>query len=311
MLKILSKKTLFLSVIVSICIIFTVTCFAASWPSLRSGSRGAEVQAMQILLNYLGFDSGNPDGIAGTRTDLAIRNFQRSHGLTIDGVAGQNTLGRLVVTVRNSERNDAVRAVQHLLRNKFSMSISVDGVFGNGTLSSVRSFQSALGLKVDGVVGPITWRHLFGVQTRAIPDQSASNAPGSNVRTFSLVRDGNTYVSSSFQVREFRSRDGADKILICPALVSNLQRIRDHFGRPVIITSAYRTESHNQRQGGSPSSRHVTGQAADFWISGVSINDIYDFAVSIGIPSVIRYPDRGFVHIDTRSGPPFHSTIRS
>jgi peptidoglycan hydrolase-like protein with peptidoglycan-binding domain len=304
------RKILFLAIVVSICVNSTITCFSAGWPVLRKGSIGAEVESMQILLNYLGFEAGSTDGVAGARTDLAIRNFQQSQGIVIDGVAGQNTLYRLVITVRNGERNEAVRAVQHLLRYKFDMNLNVDGVFGDRTLTSVRSFQSAMGLKDDGVVGSITWRHLLGVPARQMSDQSATASPESNVRTFSLVRDGNTYVSSSFQVREFRSRDGADTVLICPELVANLQRIRDHFGRPVNITSAYRTESHNQRQGGASSSRHVTGQAADFWISGISVNEIYDYAIRIGIPGVIRYPDRGFVHIDTRAGAPFHSTTR-
>jgi peptidoglycan hydrolase-like protein with peptidoglycan-binding domain len=38
--------------------------------------------------------------------------------------------------------------------------LAIDGVFGQGTLDSVYSFQSCMGLSVDGVVGPQTWAQL-------------------------------------------------------------------------------------------------------------------------------------------------------
>lgn len=57
-------------------------------------------------------------------------------------------------------------------------------------------------------------------------------------------------------MREFRCRDGTDTILIDEGLVVLLQCIREHFGKPVTITSGYRTASHNAKVGGSRSSQH-------------------------------------------------------
>lgn len=48
-----------------------------------------------------------------------------------------------------------------------------------------------------------------------------------------------------------------------------LQPVRDHFGQ-VIITSGYRPPKLNQLIGGSPTSQHTTGQAADFIVPGVA-----------------------------------------
>ena len=56
------------------------------------GSRGQEVRSIQSKLKSLGFYSGAVDGIYGTGTQRAVRAFQKSVGLTADGIAGQKTL---------------------------------------------------------------------------------------------------------------------------------------------------------------------------------------------------------------------------
>ena len=83
------------------------------------------------------------------------------------------------------------------------------------------------------------------------------------IKQYSLKKDGVKQLSPAFRVREFRCRDGTDTILIDEGLVVLLQCIREHFGKPVTITSGYRTASHNTRVGGSKSSQHLLGRAAD------------------------------------------------
>lgn len=48
-----------------------------------------------------------------------------------------------------------------------------------------------------------------------------------------------------------------------------LEKLRDYFGKPIIITSWLRVPSHNARVGGKPKSIHLTGLAVDFNIKGV------------------------------------------
>lgn len=50
----------------------------------------------------------------------------------------------------------------------------------------------------------------------------------------------------------------------------NLQSIRTHFGKPMIITSGLRCEYQNSKVGGVKTSKHLKGCAADFYISGVT-----------------------------------------
>ena len=67
------------------------------------------------------------------------------------------------------------------------------------------------------------------------------------IKQYSLKKDGAAQLSPAFRVREFRCRDGTDTILIDEGLVVLLQCIREHFGKPVTITSGYRKP---QRKGG-------------------------------------------------------------
>ena len=50
----------------------------------------------------------------------------------------------------------------------------------------------------------------------------------------------------------------------------HIQKIRDHFGKPVIITSGLRCNKYNSEVGGDPNSRHKTGYAVDFVIKGLT-----------------------------------------
>lgn len=91
---------------------------------------------------------------------------------------------------------------------------------------------------------------------------------------------------------------------IDPKLAEYLQQIRKHFGKPVIVTSAYRCEKHNKNIGGATKSYHMRGQAADIVVSGVTSQEVAKYAESIGILGIGLYEtskDGYFVHIDTRT----------
>ncbi|HVQ94422.1 MAG TPA: peptidoglycan-binding protein [Mycobacteriales bacterium] len=129
-----------------------------SWPTVRQGATGERVKSIQYLLNQRG-SSLAVDGDFGPATNSAVRSFQTSHSLAVDGVVGPNTWAALIVTVQQGSTGSAVRAVQSQL-SAHGIATSVDGNFGSGTNTSVRSFQSSRGLTVDGIVGPNTWQAL-------------------------------------------------------------------------------------------------------------------------------------------------------
>jgi uncharacterized protein YcbK (DUF882 family) len=82
-----------------------------------------------------------------------------------------------------------------------------------------------------------------------------------------------------FALVEFACRDGH---CVPDSLIPNVQRLADelevlrvHLGKPVVIRSAYRTTSHNAKVGGAKRSRHLTGEAADIVVASM-------------LPSVVR-----------------------
>ncbi|MBR7742288.1 peptidoglycan-binding protein [Phycicoccus sp. BSK3Z-2] len=130
----------------------------AQWALVRQGDSGFRVRHVQYLLRQRGYSIGI-DGVFGSGTASTVRSFQSSRGLTADGIVGTNTWTALVLTVRNGSSGDAVRAVQTSLTAK-GLSTGVDGIFGSGTESRVRSFQDSRSLVVDGIVGENTWQAL-------------------------------------------------------------------------------------------------------------------------------------------------------
>ncbi|MBQ7505299.1 MAG: glycoside hydrolase family protein [Ruminococcus sp.] len=89
------------------------------------------------------------------------------------------------------------------------------------------------------------------------------------VKTYSLKKDGNKFLSDHFQVKEFASigqgKTYSDTVLIDSALVTLLEKVYKHFNcSSIVISSCYRTAAHDIAVGGSGSGYHVKGQAADF-----------------------------------------------
>lgn len=63
---------------------------------LSKGSTGEQVKTLQRLLNALGYNCGNVDGDFGTKTDAAVRKFQKASALAVDGVVGAYTWNALL-----------------------------------------------------------------------------------------------------------------------------------------------------------------------------------------------------------------------
>src|SRR5687767_11620223 len=64
-------------------------------PTLKLGSSGPDVKALQQKLKALGFDPNGVDGNFGPGTDKAVRAFQQANGLGVDGNVGPGTLAAL------------------------------------------------------------------------------------------------------------------------------------------------------------------------------------------------------------------------
>ena len=123
-----------------------------------------------------------------------------------------------------------------------------------------------------------------------------------DINAYSKAQDGGKKLSTNFTVAEFACRDGSDAVLVAPRLVMVLQSIRDHFGAPVTINSAYRTPQYNDKVGGAAQSQHCYGTAADIVVKGKSPAQVAAYAREI-MPDwggVGIYAKQGFTHIDVR-----------
>ena len=120
------------------------------------------------------------------------------------------------------------------------------------------------------------------------------------LNVYSYTKDGTKFLSSNFRVREFRCKDDTDPIFVDSDLVDILQKVRDHFGKAVTITSAFRTASHNKKVGGATYSQHLYGKAADIKVSGVAPSVVADYVETLmpGTGGIGRYST--FTHVDVR-----------
>lgn len=167
-----------------------------AWPIISETQGSAEdIRAAQHLLNVRGYGL-KVDGDYGPNTARAVRDFQARNGLTPDGSVGPKTWARLIVTVRQNDRNDAVRAVQAYLN------LAVDGSFGPATLAAVQRFQSAHGLQADGVVGPNTWQALVAGTT------GGPSAPPTSGDRAAIVARGKAWVDARIPYSMSRYHDG-------------------------------------------------------------------------------------------------------
>lgn len=102
-----------------------------------------------------------------------------------------------------------------------------------------------------------------------------------------------------------RNVPGDTEIKALTALCVNvLEKVRTHFGRPVVISSGYRSPRLNVAIGGAASSQHCKGEAADFTVPGVSNLEVAQWMLkTLNYDQLIReYGDDGWIHVSWRTG---------
>jgi uncharacterized protein YcbK (DUF882 family) len=125
---------------------------------------------------------------------------------------------------------------------------------------------------------------------------------------FSIQIEDIMQVTKNFKLSELEFSDPvpAEKIANASELLQNLQIIRDHFQRPIVIISGYRSPERNAAVGGADKSQHLEAKAADIKIAGVPTEEIYnriDKLISQGKikqGGLGKYIKSGFVHYDVR-----------
>ena len=208
------------------------------------------------LRTYYYIYKGSIDGIVGSQTVEAYKDFQSMVGITVDGIYGVVTDEKLVGVLKD---------IQVKLNNK-GYNLVVDGIVGNETESAIKDFQGKNNINVTGIIDSITMEKLDS----QIPIDDWSNI-------------------KNFKKEEFYCKDGCGLNNIDINFVKILDEIRDHFGKPLIVTSGCRCKKHNNLVGGTKNSKHLSGKAADFVINGVSPADILNYTNMLVKKGIINH----------------------
>lgn len=168
---------------------------------LKRGLKGAPVKRLQQKLGV------TADGDFGPGTEKALRDFQASAGLAVDGIAGPDTFTALglheLVLLRKGSRGAAVKKLQE------SLGTGADGIFGSGTEKAVKDFQASNGLEADGLAGPETLAKLdnFEEMTPAVAEAAMVQADEEEFESEPLpeIDGGKIVMGSTIPVPEKKS----------------------------------------------------------------------------------------------------------
>ncbi|MET8431943.1 N-acetylmuramoyl-L-alanine amidase [Streptomyces sp900116325] len=136
-----------------------------SYSLLQSGASGAQVTAVQQLLNTQGFAAGAADGSFGAATLSAVKAYQTTRGLPAAGNVGPKTWTALLSagstpTLRQGDSGADVKRLQRSLTAALGTTVDAVGTFGPVTAKAVRTYQTRQGLAVTGIVSSNTWAAL-------------------------------------------------------------------------------------------------------------------------------------------------------
>lgn len=115
------------------------------------------------------------------------------------------------------------------------------------------------------------------VDTPTIPTNPIGNV---DISSHCVLNPATTAQTINFRLSEFHSKDGTQVPTAIrgnvQTLMQQLQVIRNYFRSQIIITSGYRSPEHNQNVGGSTTSMHLCGMAADLVVVGLSPNEVQE-----------------------------------
>ena len=164
---------------------------------------------------------------------------------------------------------------------------NVDGIWGRASRMATEKFQTDYGLIADGIFGPLTEEKILEVV-------HTGQQPGINWDTVRF------FGRAEFMCNCGGKYCGGFPVEPVPMLAKTADRVRRHFGKAAIVSSGVRCKQHNKNVGGVANSKHMTGRAMDFRISGKKAAEVLEYVQSL--PEV-RYAyaiDSNYVHMDVK-----------
>lgn len=179
-----------------------------TYKRLKNGDKGDNVARLQSRLIELGYLSGTVDGYYGTGTEEAVKAFEAAYGKTPTGVATSelqsylysdsayyNTDGEVAVSYSTLSKGDSgseVRKLQARLIELNYLTGECDGKYGADTVSAVKAFQKALGLKQTGAASAALQKELYSEDA---PAKTSTKVVTVNKTAYVSVAKTNVYAS--------------------------------------------------------------------------------------------------------------------
>ena len=162
---------------------------------------------------------------------------------------------------------------------------AVDGIFGSKSRQAAKDFQADYGLDASGLFDSATEEKILQALT------------GAAKKVADFWEEVQYFQKEEFRCKCGRFCDGfpaePEKRLLLLA-----DRVRGHFGSPVIVSSGVRCATHNANVGGASASRHMSGKAMDFTVRGKKASEVLAY---VQTQSDVRYAyaiDGSYVHMD-------------
>lgn len=163
----------------------------------------------------------------------------------------------------------------------------VDGKWGQMSKTATRMFRRDFGLSESDVCDAETEKALKHTVCYGISKKQET------------VQSGDFWDDIKyFDKPEFRCKCGCGLDEMNETLIRVADRVREHFGKPITVSSGRRCANHNARVGGVANSRHLSGKAMDFCVSGKSASQVLEYVQKL---PEIRYAyaiDGSYVHMD-------------
>lgn len=173
--------------------------------TLKTGSKGQDVNELQGRLKYLGFFNGKVDGIFGSATQKSVRWFQSEFGMKVDGVVGQKTKNKLYNATKNWKPSANTGASNAGSKPGGSNSNNVSNAGSKGfsendiKLMSNAVYGEARGEPYEGQVA------VAAVILNRVKSTSFPNTVSGVIfqpRAFTAVADGQIYLTPNAKARE-------------------------------------------------------------------------------------------------------------
>ncbi|MFJ6994866.1 D-Ala-D-Ala carboxypeptidase family metallohydrolase [Streptomyces sp. NPDC003090] len=166
--------------------------------------------------------------------------------------------------------------------------LAIDGSYGPATTAAVKRFQAAYGLTADGVAGSATFSKIYALQDSDCTPVHFSYA---ELNRCNSDWSGGAVSAATAKANALRT-------------MWKLEALRHALGdQPITVTSGFRSYSCNSAVGGSSTSRHLYGDAADLGAGPHSLCKLAQQARSHGFNGILGpgYPDHNdHTHLDHR-----------